>query len=236
MVDKKQDIIFWEKHGWDSYGRYLAVKTLSEEISREISTRYLNDGNGISTLLRLLTTPKYVIDVLSQKFPIEVGEAFLSATDGVKFIVWASYLRITMLRLLEACTKPDRIVDIPLDIDEPIRRVTKGIYGVPQLGDMRADFAHLFGNNNDLLIQATQEAKTGGINLLLSKLEKEDTPLGRWSYSLLWRRRLTFKETMDLGLTTCLPTRFDGIDLRFYYPPDINTPQLSLVVNPLPKD
>ena len=235
MVNVEQDMMFWEEHGWKSYGRYLTVRTLSEEIFQEISARHLNDGNVISILFRLLTTPGYVIEAFSREFPNEVGEAFLSATEGVKFIVWASYLRITMLRLLETCTKPDRIVVIPLDIDEPIERVINGIYGVPQLGDMRADFAYLFGNNNDLLVQATQEAKTRGLNLLLSRLEKKDTPLGRWSFALVGHK-LSFESTLDEGLIAYLPTRIDGIVLRYYYPPNTNTPQLSLVVNPLPKD
>lgn len=204
-----------EEAVWKTHCRQRQISAIQEEVLAAYHRVFGEHEPAITSLKELGFTPP------SQISKRERAKIIPQVMEGVK-VVYAISIINHIFGLLEKATAPDSpsVSDIPL-------RGKPGVLGTLE---------EVFRQEQEVLHTALAESKGMAIGTILENFQKEGIPLLEYPKRMLSLRMLKTDElrpTADGGAVAYLPTKVDGIFVRYYYPPKQESPIMSFEVRRL---
>lgn len=204
-----------EEAVWKNHCRELQIYAIRNEVLAAHRRIFSEHEPAIISLKELGGTPP----VLMSKE--ERAKIVPRAIEGIKVAHTVSIIR-HIFGLLEKAIAPGSpaVSDIPLK-------------GGP---DIFGSLNEVFRGEQQVLHTALVESERMAAGIILENFQKEEIPLFEYPKRLLSLRMLQTDElrpTADGGSVAYLPTKVDGIFVRYYYPPKQESPIISFEVRRL---
>lgn len=235
MRNLETDSEHWARVGWEYYGRYRQVLYLNERLMLQVLNEKTTCEREIALFYFLMYIPLYGIEQhlsrCTDSKEIHLEKVIRAAT----YIVKASRLAALLDRFQECAQAGVGTREVPFGQDHDLTAYFKRLNLPPIRGRALAIVAPKLTDQPNIL---TEQALTDGRNqatlMLLEGLEGPGINLKLWPPAVAAGIEAIEKSpTLNGGFIGTLATAVDGVDVRYYYPPQVNAPQISLVVKSL---
>lgn len=235
MKNLEADSEHWAKVGWEYYGRYRQVLHLNGQLMLQVLNEKTACEREIALFYFLMYIPPHGIERHLSRCPDSKEIHLEKITRAATYIVKASRLAALLDRFQEYAQKGVGTREVPFEQDHDLTAYFKRLKLPPVRGRALAIIApKLTDQPNILTEQALADGRNQATLLLLEGLQRPGINLNLWPFSVAAGIEAMEKSpTLDGGFIGTLATAVDGVDVRYYYPPRVNTPQISLVVKSL---
>lgn len=196
---------------WKYHARELQTNIIVEQANRSINVEVEANANQFRRLDAILMTPPTFLGLAIRGFQEGEERFYIEAGTALRILAKRVKILDVLMRLAKACgEKTPGVKEVAIDFVDsttplPIRLA--------------------FKNREEMLKQMVSEGREEAAKQMLN-LTQGEIPLMRYRRDLAIIK-LPLSSTIDHGLLGYVPTKIDGVDLRFWYSKAETLPHLS---------
>lgn len=235
MRNLENDPEHWARVGWEYYGRYCQVQHLNELLMRQAFNEKIAFEKDLALFYFLMYVPGYGVEHHLSKCSDSRETHLENVRRAVTYIVKTSRLAALLDRFQECAQAGAGTREISLGQDHDLTAYFQRLR-LPRVerGALSVVAPKLTEQPDILTVRALDEGKIQASLWLLGGLQKTGVDLNAWPLRVALRMTAMKRSpAINNGLIGILETAFDGVETRYYYPPQVEEPDISLVVKSL---